>query len=313
MQKLRNTGILIIGIIIILSLLCGYTGTIDFSANEIVLYQVGNNDITKKVEESKVNDYISTGEWSIVPSQMLYAEDGRTIIVPIENVESQKMMGWYEYPVIRVYHANGKNDLIFKHHLIDWSNQGWFTFPVMYVYHTNGRINVIAKAELEKYKANGWSETKQDSLKTKRFKEYPIASEVWYLLKDAGYNDIFCAGVLGNFMVETGGGTLQLKPYSNSNRYYGLAQWGGGRKTLLLNRYGKYPSTSFQVQYMIDELLGTNNTKRQVTASQYNSIINANSPETSALAFAKYFERCGSASYTKRQNCARKAYNYFVG
>ena len=313
MQKLRNTAILILGIIMMISLLCGYTGTIDFSANEIVLYRVGDNDITMSVEESKVKDYLETNEWATVPSQMLYAEDGRKQIFPMEKVEAQKTVGWYVAPVVRVYDVHGNNTLVFQSDLSHWSEQGWFTFPVMYVYHTDGRTEIIAISELETYKANGWSETKQDSLKTKRFKEYPIASEVWYSLKDAGYSDMFCSGVIGNFMVETAGGGFYLKPDSNSNRYYGLAQWGGGRKTLLLNRYGSSPSTAQQVQYMLDELLGENNTKRQVTAKQYNIIVNASSPEESALAFAKYFERCGSASYSKRQKCARIAYNYFVG
>ena len=31
-----------------------------------------------------------------------------------------------------------------------------------------------------------------------------------------------------------------------------------------------------------------------------------------ALAFAKCYERCSSASYTVRQNNAEKAYDYFV-
>jgi hypothetical protein len=47
--------------------------------------------------------------------------------------------------------------------------------------------------------------------------------------------------------------------------------------------------------------------------SQFNEIMNADSPEASALAFATYFERCAAQYRYPRQSYARQAYDYFVG
>ena len=41
--------------------------------------------------------------------------------------------------------------------------------------------------------------------------EYPAATEVWLYLKELGYNDYVCAGIMGNLMAETGGQTLNLE------------------------------------------------------------------------------------------------------
>lgn len=57
--------------------------------------------------------------------------------------------------------------------------------------------------------------------------QYPSATYVWLYLKDLGYNDYVCAGIMGNIMAETGGNTLDINPglYSKSGNYYGICQW----------------------------------------------------------------------------------------
>lgn len=56
-------------------------------------------------------------------------------------------------------------------------------------------------------------------------KEYPAASLVWQLLREAGLSEPVAAGILGNMMAETGGQTLDLKPYSRVGGFYGLCMW----------------------------------------------------------------------------------------
>lgn len=48
-------------------------------------------------------------------------------------------------------------------------------------------------------------------IKAEAWEEYPVATECWFYLKDLGYNDYVCAGIIGNMMAEVGGGTLNLQ------------------------------------------------------------------------------------------------------
>ena len=147
----------------------------------------------------------------------------------------------------------------------------------------------------------------------KRYEEYPTATEVWLGMKSLGFSDITCAGIMGNLMAETGGsGTFYLNWDSNSESGYGLVQWLGGRRIGITDRYGEFPTVKDQVQFMYDELHGTNSVRRQVSDTQFDAIMNAESPEDCAYAFACYYERCATSVRNKRMRYARKAYEYFV-
>ena len=54
---------------------------------------------------------------------------------------------------------------------------------------------------------------------------YPVASMVWELLRENGLSEYVAAGILGNFMAECGGQTLDLQPYIYADGFYGLAMW----------------------------------------------------------------------------------------
>jgi outer membrane murein-binding lipoprotein Lpp len=130
---------------------------------------------------------------------------------------------------------------------------------------------------------------------------YPNASKIWAFLKEQGYNDYVCAGIMGNIMAEVGGQTLNIEPYLG-NSYYGICQWGGGRKTRLLNSFGS--SLEAQLSFLAVEL-----PEVIPTGSSFYSIQNE---QQAALYFAQYYERCSSSTYSIRQQNATKAYNYFV-
>ena len=141
--------------------------------------------------------------------------------------------------------------------------------------------------------------------------EYPAAEKIWSIMKSYGWSDIVCAGIIGNLMAEVGGQTLNLNWQSYTGDELGICQWMGGRQSGIISRYGNSPSCEEQVQYMYDELVGTNGVRRQVSESQYQLIMNSSTPEEAALMFAKYFERCAKYTYSVRQRNAITAYNYF--
>ena len=148
-----------------------------------------------------------------------------------------------------------------------------------------------------------------------RASEYPVATQVWlYMKEEFGWSDTVCAGIIGNMMAECGGcWTQDLDWDVSSSSGYGMIQWLGGRKQQLFNIYGSSPSVEDQLNFMKDELYGTNGVTKQVTDSQLNKIMNADSPEDCAYAFACYFERCGEGHRWVRRDYARRAYDYFVG
>ena len=148
-----------------------------------------------------------------------------------------------------------------------------------------------------------------------RASEYPVATQVWlYMKEEFGWNDIVCAGIMGNMMAECGGcWTSDLDWDVSSSSGYGMIQWLGGRKQQLFNIYGNSPSIEDQLNFMKDELFGTNGVTKQVTDSQLDKIINADNPENCAYAFACYYERCGEDHRWVRRDYARRAYEYFVG
>lgn len=167
----------------------------------------------------------------------------------------------------------------------------------------------VAHEEVEKYK----KEIEDEDAKWKRkYEEFPVATEAWIAMKNNGWSDIVCAGIMGNLMAETGGGTLRLDWDSNGENGYGLVQWIGGRRNAIENKYGTHPSVKEQVQFIHDELFGVNGVRRQVTKGQLNAIMNAETPEECAYAFACYYERCSENVRSIRRGFARKAYNYFV-
>ena len=139
--------------------------------------------------------------------------------------------------------------------------------------------------------------------------EYYIATKIWRYMKNLGWNDYVCAGIMGNLMTETGGQTIYIKPNASGNGYYGICQWNSAYKNDVwgadlqgqLNYLGK------SIKYQIDTYGYTYKPN-----FNFNSFLELNNERDVALAFAKCYERCSSSSYNVRQNNATFAYNYFV-
>lgn len=180
---------------------------------------------------------------------------------------------------------------------------------------------VMAKTDLQNAEEDVEYYTEQQLIRQEeenwrvRAEEYPVATQAWlYMKNELGFSDIVCAGIMGNMMAECGGcWTSDLDWDVRSYSGYGMIQWLGGRKQQLFSIYGDNPSVENQLDFMKDELYGTNGVTKQVTDSQLDKIINAETPEDCAYAFACYYERCGEGHRWVRRDYARRAYEYFVG
>ena len=142
--------------------------------------------------------------------------------------------------------------------------------------------------------------------------EYPEATRVWLYMKNTfGWNDTVCAGIMGNIMAEISGGTLDFYDWNNDENAYGMFQWLGQRKVDIKDFYGEIPTIEQQLEFMYDELYGTDGVTQQVTDSQREKILSATMPEDVATYFCIYFERPGNNGGIRR-GYARIAYDYFV-
>lgn len=148
----------------------------------------------------------------------------------------------------------------------------------------------------------------------KKAAKYPNAARAWkYMKEQFGWSDTVCAGIMGNFMAECGGcWTSDLDYAVNSKNGLGMVQWIGSRRKAITKRYGNNPTLEEQLEFMYDELYGTDGVRRQVTKRQLEKIMNASTPEECAMAFATYYERCAEQHRAPRKGYARTAYNYFA-
>lgn len=140
-----------------------------------------------------------------------------------------------------------------------------------------------------------------------RAAEYPVATEVWLFMKDQGWSDAVCAGILGNMMTECGGHTLDLQwnLFDSSGWFYGLCQW----------HKGYYPEVQGQsLDYQLQHLAGTMEQEFGMFGSNaLDRFLAMTDPGTAAVDFAKKYERCAATewNYVSRENNAWVAYRYF--
>ena len=144
-----------------------------------------------------------------------------------------------------------------------------------------------------------------------RYREYPIASAVWELLKENDFSDSVCAGILGNFMTECGHQSLDLEPYiySSDNNYYGLAQWSTYFYPQVMNK-----DINEQIEFLISNIEDQLNIygDNYYYGFNYDLFIDLNDEQECAIAFAKCYERCSNASYNQRKENATTALEYFL-
>jgi hypothetical protein len=144
----------------------------------------------------------------------------------------------------------------------------------------------------------------------KKAEEYPIATYVWlYMKNNFGWSDVVCAGVMGNIMGEIGR-DMKFEKW-NHRIPYGMFQWLGGRRQDIHRIYGEEPTIDEQLEFMFDELYGTDGVRQQLSDAKREKILNGKTPESVAQMFCDWFERPGGTGKC-RQGYARRAYEYFT-
>ena len=72
------------------------------------------------------------------------------------------------------------------------------------------------------------------------------AQQIWDAMKNKGWSDEVCAGIMGNIMAECGGGTFDIQPclHGDGKTSYGICQWHNERKSEMLSFNGTNYDTS---------------------------------------------------------------------
>lgn len=168
-------------------------------------------------------------------------------------------------------------------------------------------IQLVRQERKEELQSLALQKQMEAAFEIKR-QEYPEATYIWEYLQDYGYSDYVCAGIMGNIMVEVGGYTLAVQPYIGSG-YVGICQWS-------VRYWPQAVGLSLEEQCTLltdtieDEFAAFGYIYQ--SGFSYEAFQNMTSCEDIALAFAKVYERCGSGSYSIRQECALTAYSYFT-
>lgn len=260
---------------------CGFALSEYHEEVEIVAEQA-EEVIEEEVEVfrvEKLEEFIdeNLSNYSMDELQKLIDDERADQVIAHELAESARKLGWPEdsEPI-----ASAGNE--------------WWNSQLAIVTYSN-RYEELYNAEEAK-----WAAKKE---------QYPVATEIWLYMKDLGWNDYVCAGIMGNLMAEVGGQTLNIQYWLKGNGYYGMCQWN---KAYCEGVWGA--DLTGQCNFLRDTIKYEIDTFGYAYAKgfNYNSFLNMSNEREVAKAFAKCYERCGSSTYTIRQNNATRAYEYFV-
>lgn len=93
----------------------------------------------------------------------LYASDGRTIIVPIEDMEKWMNVGWYKTPedaqIVTLYATDGRTLEVAEYHRQTYLDLGWYNTKeevTLTMYAMDGRTMQVYKDRAEAQHSVGW-------------------------------------------------------------------------------------------------------------------------------------------------------------
>lgn len=133
-------------------------------------------------------------------------------------------------------------------------------------------------------------------------REYPVAAAVWQRLREHGLSEPVAAGIMGNFMAECGGHSLELMPYTYSGGFYGLAMW-----SLYYFPAVDGLGVAAQCDFLVDTL-----DKIKDGGGSVEAFLSLTDARAAARYFSDYYERPASWS-EKRADNAVEALEYFGG
>lgn len=125
-----------------------------------------------------------------------------------------------------------------------------------------------------------------------------------------GFTKEQAAGIVGNLMQESGGGTFDLGLNATDGTAQGIAQWQGSRLENLRNfqrdRFNSEDTLDSQLAFLVYEM-------QDSEKGAYNQIKGTNNARDAAYATDKYYERSAGTERGKRMDYAQEAYNAFTG
>lgn len=147
----------------------------------------------------------------------------------------------------------------------------------------------------------------------RRWRECPAATEIWLIMKDFGWSDAACAGILGNIMRECGGNTLENIDYMNFNdnkTHFGLCQWSKIHYPEIQPTKNWMPSIKEQMEFLRYTIIYYNGNGHNY-GFDIDYLISATDPVEVAKIFCDGYEKPGGSS-KPREQLAIVAYNYFI-
>ena len=154
--------------------------------------------------------------------------------------------------------------------------------------------------------------TPEEILWEQHLARYPVATRMWaYIKEQFGWSDEVCAGIIGNVMAETGARTLDIPFKEYRGGPFGLFQWIKTRRETIAEIYGYDATIEEQLEFVYDELYGTDGIEQQVEDYQRELILNAKTASKAAERFCDWFER-PKGKGTIQQKYAKIAYEYFT-
>lgn len=143
--------------------------------------------------------------------------------------------------------------------------------------------------------------------------QYPIATEIWLIMKSYGWTDATCAGIMGNIMRECGGDSLKyINPnlYNSTNTHYGLIQWSKRYYPDIQPTATWTPSVEEQLTYLRYTIINQKSLHHNYGFTE-DYLLTATSYKEVAKAFCEGYERPNDVS-TRRERNAEAAWEYFV-
>lgn len=81
--------------------------------NTCVIYKIGDNSVTKEVSWDNIGEYVNDSyEWSVEPTTLMYAADGRTSWIWNSEIELYEKACWSTYPPVTIYSSSGSKSVL---------------------------------------------------------------------------------------------------------------------------------------------------------------------------------------------------------
>lgn len=223
-----------------------------------------------------------------------------SINVSAENIELKDTDNYWEL-IELIDNYTSKRDL--AHELAEEARNKGYEENCAIISNTQGQW--IFYNEIVKFYQNQLNEVNKELDKL----EYKDATLIWEYMKNLGWNDYVCAGILGNMMAEVGGGTLNLQTTVSGNGFYGICQWAQMYSQDVWNK-----DLKGQLEYLKNDIQYQFDTYGFCYSYNFNfeQFLKLNDEKEAAMAFATCYERCLISYRYIRQEYATIAYEYFT-